>query len=420
MMKSSVLFLASISAAAAADQQSASISAIPARRYPNDNDLCVSDTKTFTVAVDLYAGELGSYTLEECPGLWNPTIAMEVGETYTFIQKDRTNYYHPVGIAYSPYGDEDVKTEAEPGISMGTSQDCTMTKTCPAPMYYMNDEYLGKYSNLPGNMTAFEEDFGLDIYEPLFMRSAHFWTAQGTFSLKLTIDDDTIENDLFYFCHVHEFMGGRIKLTKNEQVLNELHTPDLGYEYDVLSDFDKECGTFGLGDFELPNPMCPSQFVCTDDSTSQELQQFSNCIDAMNCHMMTGMTTGVKAKDERALFVHQMIPHHQNAVNMAKALLNTNKLHCEDLANEEEPDCVLEAILLEIVNTQNVQIQAMYDYLDSARLPEKDNCDVFVDTVPEDVVLQRAAAGYSGAASFGATGVWIGYAVSVVALLVGN
>ena len=40
----------------------------------------------------------------------------------------------------------------------------------------------------------------------------------------------------------------------------------------------------------------------------------------MNCAMMSGMTTGVVegTQSEAALFLHQMIPHHQNAVNMAK------------------------------------------------------------------------------------------------------
>ncbi|KAL3893638.1 MAG: hypothetical protein SGARI_008034, partial [Bacillariaceae sp.] len=194
--------------------------------------------------------------------------------------------------------------------------------------------------------------------------------------------------------------GGRIKLTKNGKVLNERHTPDLGYDYDEVSEFDRECGTFGLGDFALPNPMCPSQFVCFDDetSTSPQLEKFSQCIDAMNCHMMAGMTTGVKAAlDERALFVHQMIPHHQNAVNMAKALIKTGTIECDDLADDETPDCILEGILFEIVSSQNLQIQNMYDYLESKRLPEKDNCNVYVDTVPESVVLQRAAAVNSGA-----------------------
>ena len=120
------------------------------------------------------------------------------------------------------------------------------------------------------------------------------------------------------------------------------------------------------------------------------------------------MTTGVKAKSEGALFVHQMIPHHQNAVNMAKALLKTKKVHCEDLSNDEDPDCILEGILYEIVNTQNLQIQAMYDYLDAKRYPEADNCNVYVDTIPEEQYLKavkkeqdRLAGRRSGAAAVG-------------------
>jgi hypothetical protein len=106
----------------------------------NGNVLCVSPTNTFTVRVDFYAGELGYYVLEEC-GMdeLNPTIAMEVGAVYTFIQADRTNHMHPIGIAYSPYGDEDLKIEVQPGISKGR-QDCISNMTCPAPMYFLNDE----------------------------------------------------------------------------------------------------------------------------------------------------------------------------------------------------------------------------------------------------------------------------------------
>ena len=124
-------------------------------------------------------------------------------------------------------------------------------------------------------------------------------------------------------CSYHQ--GGRIKLTRNGKVLHGLDTPSLGYTYDydtpILSDFDKECGTFGLGNFQLPNnPYCPDRFVCgTDPTVDEDLHRFAQCIDAMNCHMMAGMST--RASSTRAaLFVHQMIPHHQNAVNMAKAL----------------------------------------------------------------------------------------------------
>ena len=58
-------------------------------------EICVSDTKTFTAHMNLYGSELGDWVFEEC-GLdnHNPVIAMEVGETYTFLQADRTNYYH--------------------------------------------------------------------------------------------------------------------------------------------------------------------------------------------------------------------------------------------------------------------------------------------------------------------------------------
>ena len=38
---------------------------------------------------------VGYFVLEECGmNILNPTIAMEIGQTYTFIQKDRTNYFH--------------------------------------------------------------------------------------------------------------------------------------------------------------------------------------------------------------------------------------------------------------------------------------------------------------------------------------
>lgn len=254
-------------------------------------------------------------------------------------------FFAALGFAYSPYGDEDLKVEVEPGISKGV-QDCIEDLSCPAPMFFLNDEYLGRYSNIPEvkNVTTGEEDFGLGVYEPLFFRPANEWAGMGTFSVKLRFDDETLKSDLFYFCHIHEFMGGRIKLTKDGIVLNELDTPDLGYKYDVPSPFDEQCGTYGLGDFELPNPMCPATFVCEDGTESQELRDFSRCIDAMNCHMMAGMTTGVKAHSEAALFIHQMIPHHQNAVNMAKVLLKAGTLDCPDLSDDEDPECILEGM----------------------------------------------------------------------------
>jgi len=45
----------------------------------------------FTTKVNLYAGELGYYQFEECGDDVNPTLGMEVGKTYQFVQKDRSN-----------------------------------------------------------------------------------------------------------------------------------------------------------------------------------------------------------------------------------------------------------------------------------------------------------------------------------------
>ena len=59
------------------------------------SDICISPTNTFTARINLFAGELGYYVFEECGlDVLNPTIAMEVGETYTFVQEHRSNYFH--------------------------------------------------------------------------------------------------------------------------------------------------------------------------------------------------------------------------------------------------------------------------------------------------------------------------------------
>ena len=175
-------------------------------------------------------------------------------------------------------------------------------------------------------------------------------------------------------------MSGRIKLLNtNKEPINEEDTPELGYSYDEVTGFDEDCGTFGLNDFTLPNSQCPTAFVCGHDGDASDIGKFAQCIDAMNCHMMHGMTTSITSNDEIALFIHQMIPHHENAVNMAKALLKTNSLNCPDLTNEDDPnfvDCEMETILRSIINTQNFQIQTMRNLLVQYELPESDNCIV--------------------------------------------
>jgi len=252
-------------------------------------------------------------------------------------------------------------------------------------MYFLGDKYLGTYSNdmSLASVTTNEDNFGLDDYEPLFFYPLPEWSEFDEFSAFLKFDEDTdYSKDIFYFCHIHQFMTGRIKLFKDGKPLSEDDMPPIEYEYDQVDEFDEECGTYGLSAFQLPHQECPERFVCDVPQENVELAQFSSCLDSMNCAMMVGMTTSVSEPDgEVALFIHQMIPHHQNAVNMAKALLKTGTLSCADYTDETD-DCALEVILREIINSQNHQIQVMRSILDSKNLPPDNDCKVKISDVP--------------------------------------
>jgi Domain of unknown function (DUF305) len=183
--------------------------------------------------------------------------------------------------------------------------------------------------------------------------------------------DSCVWNFLF---KIHQYMTGRIKLLHNDvPIQSESNLPEIPYEYDVPSSFDEACGSFALADFQLPNPQCPEKFIC--DAQDSEISHFATCVEAQNCHMFMGMTTGVSAKSEAALFLHQMIPHHENAVNMAKTLLMHGDLQCDEF-NAENPDCVMYQIGLSIICNQNFQIQKMRGLLHNFGFPDTDDCVV--------------------------------------------
>merc|ERR1712238_146237 len=81
------------------------------------------------------------------------------------------------------------------------------------------------------------------------------------------------------------------------------------------------------------------------------------------------------------------IPHHQNAVNMAKALLKSGKLDCEDISDDENADCVMEEITRSIINYQNHQIQSMRGVLDAeGYMSEDDEACLALDEPTEEPV----------------------------------
>jgi Domain of unknown function (DUF305) len=355
---------------------------------------------------------IGYYVFEECGEDWiNPTIGLEFGQVYTFIQKDRSNFLHPIDFSYFPdavhVGTEllDPRIKGNDGegsiVTVPGSQTpqagCESSMTCPSPMYFLNDGYLGTYSNIEEikPVTANESDIGLLVYEDFFFLDMASWTGLGTFSIKLKFDDESYAaKDIFYYCRVHQYMAGRIKLLKNGVPVNAEDDPPMYFAMETQSEFDKMCGTYGLGPFQLPHPQCPERFICDVDD---RMRGFVSCIEAMDCHMLVGMTTKVTSGSELALFIHQMIPHHQNAVNMARALLHAGFLPCDDLTNTEDPYCIMQGLLYSIVAGQNHEIGIMSNVLARLNYPQTDECEVLVAGLHESSGLEAMSVTAAGA-----------------------
>jgi len=330
---------------------------------------------TFTFTLNQGASELGYYAVNGCKGVM-PVLGMKKNVQYRFVQSDLSNYYHPLGFAYYADGAHDDVDELEPGIDPTASTGCADTNTCPAPMYLNSGNYLGKYSNI-AEITPItgDEDFGLDVYEPQFFANPIDWSGAGQYEVALKFDH-TYDKDIFYFCHIHQYMTGRIKFVDEAgSVITTADEPEIPYEYEQATAYDESCGTYGVSGFQLPNPQCPTKFVCDAPASVAE---FAGCIESMNCAMTAGMTTGASSDNAMALFVHQMVPHHQNAVNMAKALLADGILDsCTDI-EEETPACTLKVVSMEIITQQNHQIQTMYGAVEELEYSTTDDCEVEV------------------------------------------
>ena len=117
-------------------------------------------------------------------------------------------------------------------------------------------------------------------------------------------------------------MAGRIKVYENGAPLNSEDTPALIKEPDVVSAYDESCGTFGVGDYTRDSGKCPADaFICTEGDETPAQLLFGECMYALDCHMNYNMKSILANSDPIVTFIHQMIPHHQNAVNMAKAVV---------------------------------------------------------------------------------------------------
>ena len=185
-------------------------------------------------------------------------------------------------------------------------------------------------------------------------------------SIRLEIPEGSKTQEIYYFCHVHYAMTGIMKFTEptpeaqqasEEAGLNELLIPFTPATYYVTqSDFDATCGTAGINEYAMTDEYCPQQlFLCNTTNTG-----FSDCMTAIDCQMRFDMSTAEFDNNPAVTFMHQMIPHHQNAVNMAKILLNefTGSANLYPGDNEE-----LIYLMYEIINSQSKQIQFMNAWL---------------------------------------------------------
>ena len=200
-------------------------------------------------------------------------------------------------------------------------------------------------------------------------------------SLKVTQSVAEASNGgvLYYFCHIHSKMSGKIQImnTDGSGKYTNIKAEKELYPVGTISAFDEICGTVGISEYATGQSLgCEAVFLSgTIDSP------FERCLNALDCKM--SRTMRVLGHDVHtsaiATFMQQMIPHHHNAIGMAKLLLKqvaSASLGCAlEGCGADNPDYVageaggvtddgeLSNILWGIINQQTYQIHQFYGYL---------------------------------------------------------
>jgi len=88
----------------------------------------------------------------------------------------------------------------------------------------------------------------------------------------------------------------------------------------TISAFDEACGTWDSEPYTVGGTkaeLCHNKhFLCGEDQQSD----FNTCLAAIDCQMHDEMAVST-SPNRWATFIRQMIPHHLNAVQMAKLIL---------------------------------------------------------------------------------------------------
>ncbi|EKX41142.1 hypothetical protein GUITHDRAFT_112878 [Guillardia theta CCMP2712] len=325
----------------------------------------------FQVKLNYFVSSTGYFSFTNCKGSQRPTIKIRANSTYKFVQTEKTNWLHPLGFAYGPDGAHDGRDELEPGVKPpGSKSKCDESKTCQSPRYHggkSGDVFLGRTGLLSTPEDPYagmgDGEFGLETYESHFQdHSLSLW-ARNKYSVLLRIEDEATA-EIYYFCHVHRarWMSGKIIVVNPDGTPRKNQQDVVLYSPTVLSRDDEVCGTPPApeyGDNDGPAKFigkCETKALCGPATT------FKRCMEGVDCHMNYNMRV-THTDDPISTFMRQMIPHHQNAVNMAKVVLKLDKEHVRDVDKQLGGDAFVENLLLDIINTQNMQIMMMHSYL---------------------------------------------------------
>jgi hypothetical protein len=331
-------------------------------RAVDTSNLCQANAQNefvFTVNLNQY-----QFEVEGCEGV-APTLEIQRGVEYTIVQRDNNNWYHPVGLAYY----QDGALADNPELEEPTPSECDLEEyLCnpgegvqQAPLYCINGvcEDINDWNN--------GETGGLDVYEPIFQRPEDQWEEEGgedMYAVKITIPEDSLTQEFYYFCHIHRGMSGLIVVTDPAQDANELQEPlPADYYGPGLEVFDMECGTYdNVTIFHTDQcEICPDQQFLCDPTGSL----FSKCMEAIDCKMNFEMRVVENESNKLAVFMEQMIPHHWNAILMSKIALE----HATDSPGYDDEDLNVPALLRSIINVQMQQIQEMQGWLEKYSAP---------------------------------------------------
>jgi hypothetical protein len=324
------------------------------------DNLCQPNSENeFILKVNFHTpGKMGEFQVEGCNGT-SPVLAFRRGETYTLVQHDITNWMHPLGLAYYPDGAHGFEQFQEvPELEFPTPQVCDQVQfRCnpgqdvkQAPLYGIDGVYE-TFDDWNNGVTG-----GLDVYEPAFKVPQDQWMGRN-YSVKITVPGNSYTKEFFYFCHIHSGMSGMIKVTdpvENANILMQKFEPTTYYTQ--ADKFDSVCGTSEVSMFHTSkDKFCPGQnFLCQ----TRHNKEFSSCMEAIGCKMNYEMRVK-EDSNPLVVFMHQMIPHHVNAVNMARIALK----HAQDAVGYDDEELDVPGLLRDIINKQNEQIQEMESWL---------------------------------------------------------